>query len=86
MVNQKKAVKKAAAALLIFSTLTAGGVASSCYVLNDVRGFPAVMLMDSFSGTKVSDNSTTTRSQNNSKETPPYPGDSKENERWRKPA
>lgn len=86
MVNQKKAVKKAAA-FLIFSTLT---VASSCYLLAAVNSIPFSTNQskndDSLRNIKVSDNSGTTTPQNDNKETAPYPGDGKDTGRWRKSA
>ncbi len=96
MVYEKKGVKKAAAALLISSTLTAAGLASSCDTLEVVNpmafrgnetkvqelktGLNSLIVVHTVARSKISDNSSTTKTENNTKETPPYPGDS--NERW----
>ncbi|MDY6806052.1 MAG: hypothetical protein SXA11_19920 [Cyanobacteriota bacterium] len=96
MVYEKKGVKKAAAALLISSTVTAGGLARACNTLevfnpmalrrNETEiqelktGLNSLIVVDSLPSSKISDSSSTTKTDNNTKETPPYPGDS--NERW----
>lgn len=96
MVYKKKAVKKAAAALLISSTLTVGGLACSCDTLEAVNPMAfranetetqelktelnSLIVVHSVARSKTSNNSTTTKTEDNTKETPPYPGDS--NERW----
>lgn len=100
MVYEKKGVKKAAAALLICSTVTAGALARACDTLEVVNpmafrgnetkvrelktGLNSLIFVDSLPSSKISDNSSTTTTENDTKETPPYPGDS--NERWTRQA